>query len=242
MQPKTKPAPDGPVPFNCPKCGAPAVLPYDLSVVSLRCQFCNETFTIPNSIRDAQERSLRWLRNTAASSTNIGAVVIGLTIVGIMITAVGAYMASRNMTPVAVLPRQVSPQPEPEPSPTITVPVTVPVASPPDGEARVKALMSEYERAGCTVLLPATRIVGGRDIDAKLVANGPCVRLLAASGRGDQLELTMKTPKGRPVTTPAAATELDFLYCAKQAGLHPANIRSNAENPFTVASIECPRR
>jgi hypothetical protein len=215
-------------------------------VVTINCQYCDESFTIPRSIRDAQERSLRWLRNTSGSGANIGALVVVLTIVGVLITAAAALIGSRNTAVFVQTPHQDPPQPDPpraEPPPSVPVPVTIPGEPMPDGEARVKELMATYERAGCgPVLLAATRIVGGRDIDAKFVANGPCVRLLAASGAGDQLELSMKTPKGRPVSTPGPASEVDFVYCAKQTGLHPANIRSNAEHPFTVASIECPRR
>ena len=243
MDPNTDANLDGPAPLNCPKCGAPAVLPYDAGVVTLTCQYCNETFTIPQSIREAQERrlvNLRWLSSANSWSANIVGVVVGLTILGVLITLVVAYIGSRTTAVVTPPPDQEPPRVEPPPS--ITPPSTEPDETVTSGEARVKDLIATYASAGCnTVLLPATRIVGGRDIDAKFVANGPCVRLLAVSGTGDELELTLKTPKGKPVTTPAPASELDFMYCAKQAGLHPATIRSNSEHAFTVASIECPR-
>jgi len=228
-------------PICCPKCGAPAPLPEGLDGVVVSCRFCNDTFAIPRSIREAQERRLsqRLPRSETASPTSaVVAVVIVLTLLGALFAGVVAYRTVQG--PPAPQPPAPPSLPEPVPSIPPTNPIDESVAS---GEDRVQQLIKKYTTEGCeSVLLAPTRIVGGRDIDAKLVGNGPCVRLLASSGTtNDSLELTMQTPKRKSIATPPAGPVLDFLYCAKQAGLHPATIRSLGDNPFTVASIECPR-
>ena len=232
---------DREAPLCCPKCGAPAPLPEGLDEVVLSCRFCNETFAIPSSIREAQERRLfqRLRRSETASPTSgVVAVVIVLTLLGALFAGVVAYRTVQS--PPASQPPAPPSLAEPVPSIPPTKPIDESLAS---GEDRVQQFIEKYAAEGCeTVLLAPTRIVGGRGIDAKLVGNGPCVRLLASSGTSnDSLELTMQTPKKKSIVTPPAGPVLDFLYCAKQAGFHPATIRSLGDSPFTVASIECPR-
>ncbi len=160
---------------------------------------------------------------------------------GVLLSGFIAYRAMQGPSVETRVPAPPAPPPV-ESAPSIPPQTSIddPSAS---GEVRVKQLITNYAVEGCeTVLLEPTRIVGGRDIDAKLVANGACMRLLASSGtNGDTLELTMQTPKGKRVPVPPPASEFDFLYCANQAGLHPATIRSLGDHAFTVSSIECPR-
>jgi hypothetical protein len=236
---------DREVPLNCPKCGAPAKLPGALDELVVTCRFCNETYTVPRSIREARERRLFQLRGQSVSGSSNTTVLVA-TLIGTSLLAVlvyGLVVYRMNQGPPATT-RAEPPQKVQEPEIVTTIPQEIVVdKSFPEGEVWVKERLAFHEANGCkVVLLPATRITGGRDIDAKLVANGPCVRLLASSGTsGDSLELNMQTPKGMSVVTPAPASTLDFLYCPKLAGLHPASIRSSGDNPFTVSSIECPR-
>ncbi len=237
--------PDREAPLNCPKCGAPAAMPDSPTDITVTCRFCDETFAIPRSLREAQERrwfQLRAGQNNAALAPGVVGIVVAMTALGIIIAGIVAYKVTQTQSSVPFEPAPPSP---PAPPPTVD---PAPMKQPIDealafGEVRVKQLMAERAAEGCeTVLLEPTRIIGGRDIDAKLVANGPCVRLIASTGTtGDMLDLTMQTPRHKGVRTPPAAHELDFRYCADVAGLHPATIRSLGDNPFTVASVECPR-
>jgi len=230
--------------LDCPKCGAPTQLPLDLEILTLTCQYCDETFPIPRSLREAQERRFFGLQRTGDTksvTTAAGAIVIAVTAAGVLLSWWLIYNANHKsaaVTPLEPPTRKLSTPSAPAmpPTPAIDTPVD-------DGESRVNELLARYEAAGCkTVLLPPTRIVGGRAIDAKLVSSGPCMRLVAATGTThDALELTMRTPAGKSVDTPKASSELDFLYCAKRAGLYPTEIRSTSDQPFTVSSIECPR-
>jgi len=247
MNPNDNTDPDREVSLNCPKCGAPAAPPA-LDELMVTCIFCNQSFTIPRAIRQAQERRLFQLRGLGVPSSSnnklLVPILIGTTLFVVLIYAMVAYRMNQG-SPAgthAASQRVTPPDSVPSNPQEVVVPQEIVVdRSRPEGGVWVKERLAYHEGNGCNaVLLPATRIVGGRDIDAKLIANGPCVRLLASSGTsGDTLELTMRTPKGAAVTTPPAATELDFLYCPKQAGLHPATIRSSGEHPFTVSSIEC---
>ena len=235
--------PDREAPLNCPKCGAPATLPESFDGLTVACRFCDETFTVPRSIREAEERRFFRLRShdtSSSSASTVVAVMIGITMLGASLAAIIAYRTAR--TPSVVTQVQ-APRPAPPAESVPSSPQTSIDESLATGEIRVKEMILNHAAEGCkTVLLGPTRIVGGRDIDAKLVANGPCVRLLASSGTsGDTLDLTMHTPKGKSLGTPAPASELDFLYCAKQAGLHPCTIRSLGDHAFAVASIECQR-
>jgi hypothetical protein len=236
--------PDREASLNCPKCGAPTTMPASLTAITVTCRFCDETFALPRRLREAQER--RWFQlrqgpNNPALAPGVLAFVIAMTALGIVIAGVVVY----NLTQAQLRAVEV---PAPPPPKTVELAPVNPIKEAIDehlsyGEVRVKELMAEHAAEGCeTVLLEPTRIVGGRDIDAKLVAKGPCVRFIASSGTtGDILDLTMQTPKKKSVRTPAAAHELDFRYCADVAGLHPATVRSLGDNPFTIASIECPR-
>src|SRR5512142_544295 len=92
----TEQNPDRCAPFNCPKCGAPSAMPEDLGQVTVTCQYCEETFTIPRAIREAQERrllQLRWLSGSGGQASNVVAIIVVLTIVGVLISGVTAFVA-----------------------------------------------------------------------------------------------------------------------------------------------------
>jgi hypothetical protein len=227
--------------LECPKCGAPAALPNDLSALMLHCEFCREDFPIPRTFREARERQLHHLRPPTESTSKNG--VLATIFVFIVGAGVAALLVARR-NPTVPSPHAD----DSRPAASVSVAPTPPPPSEPEqfvacGEAMVREQLAHYASAGCdTLLLEPVHIVGERDIDAKLVAGGACVRIVAATGPvGEPLRLTMRTPRGRVVPTPSPATAIDFLYCPTAAGAHPATITGVNTDCFTVASVECPR-
>lgn len=238
--------PDPAEPLSCPKCGAPSGLPDDLNALMVHCAYCEEDYPLPRQYRELRERRRLDLRGPAErTSTLVPLAIVGVLVVLGAMAAGFATLVPQRPPPVA----SVEVDDPPSTLPAVSAVVSASAVSNVDdelssGESIVRERLVEHEKIGCTnVLLPPTHIVGERDIDAKFVAGGPCVRFVAATGSaGEPLVLTMRAPGGRIAASPAPAQEIDFLYCPTVAGAHPATIRGADGDTFTVSSVECPRR
>jgi hypothetical protein len=234
----------------CQHCGASLEIPLDLAAMAVRCHYCGEQTQLPNDVLQArrQERMSRMAATAPAvvpklSSPSTGgilvAVVIGVSVLGSLVAIVlSIVMRDDSPTPVTI------PHPVIVTPPIPVIPTAKPIASDAKsiGATRTTERMKQLYDKGCkNVIMPPEQTQGDMKLSAKFVANGTCVRMLVITGSAEnKLTLTMKTPFGEEVKTPAASNELDFSFCPKQSGPYPTNVTTTNDDFYTVAAVECP--
>jgi hypothetical protein len=241
-------------PFLCARCGAVQTLPSDLEALVAQCPFCGQENPLPadavalrneqarrEAAREAEELAAATQEQTQKRATRTVIIIVALVIA---LPVLGSLLVILLVSRVAA----TTPPPPSPPAPLASSPVAVPPPKPaPDphstGAEQVKARLDNLRALGCTtVIMPPSEAVGVRSLQADLVANGRCVRVLAINGiANNTLTLTMKTPLGEDIAAPPASAEVELSYCPKTPGPHPTTITPAIEDdPYTVAAVECP--
>lgn len=231
---------------GCQRCGASLEVPLDLAATTVRCSYCGHTTSLPADVMNArrQERMARMAATTPEVTppppppSNVWMVWVA--------SAVGMTIAFGVVVPI--LTRTTTTDPPTTTTTTTTTPAPVAIPKPiasdakSTGQTRTTELMKQLYDKGCkNVVMPPERAQGDTKLDTKLVA-GTCVRVLVVTGSAEnKLTLAMKNPFGEELKTPAASSEVDFMYCPKQSGPHPTHITATTEDFYTVAAVECPK-
>ncbi len=114
------------------------------------------------------------------------------------------------------------------------------------GAAAVAARMKQLYKQGCTHIVDEaqrydSQITFTPDMAKSKTAN--CLHMVAATGiQGNTLTMTMTTPFGENVAVPPPGNFIDFLFCGETGGKHPVTITPAANEYFTFAAIDCPRK
>ena len=69
-----------------------------------------------------------------------------------------------------------------------------------------------------------------------------CTVLIAAAGaESNPLVVTVKSPMGKIVRSPAPKSEIELAHCAKVSGDHAVTVSPKTLDYFTLTAMECPR-
>jgi hypothetical protein len=105
------------------------------------------------------------------------------------------------------------------------------------------ARVEERRMAGCAHVVEAPSIVTGEVKNVYQLKSAACLNVLAMmSVPGQTLAVRVTDPKGKDLEgTPAPASDVSFLACAKEPGAYQVSIRPAAGGtPFALAALSCP--
>jgi hypothetical protein len=233
----------------CQRCGASLEIPLDLAATTVRCNYCGDQTQLPNDVLSArrQERMSRMAATAPAVTPKpssgfpwIVIAVCAVVFIGVVGSIIAAVVTSVAVTePITVSGPVIVTPPTPMPIPT---PKPIASDAKSTGATRTTERMKQLYDKGCkNVIMPPEQAQGDTKLNAKFVADGTCVRMLAITGSAEnKLTLTMKTPFGEDVKTPTASNEVDFSFCPKQSGPYPTNVTTTNADFYTVAAVECP--
>lgn len=227
--------------FSCEHCGASLELPADPAALDAECPFCARHTTLPREILALRQPKVVHVASPPPSSPVAGLVAIGVVLVlGIVASSLILHRSHPVETvTTTTATRATEPGPRTPPPPPRAV---NPTDRRTTGEAAVSERLTELHARGCKdVILAPAQTSGEQTVDTKFVLNGRCITVLAITGAPQNvLTLTMSTPLGAPIETPAPSTHIEVTVCPKMAGQHPTRILPATDDTYTVAAIECP--
>jgi hypothetical protein len=109
-----------------------------------------------------------------------------------------------------------------------------------DGHQHVSARLKTLDKAGCGRVFSAPKQAHRFSESTWTIAGSACYVVLAANGVEDTLRMKVTPPLGEDVAVPKPGAHLELRYCVERKGEYKVRIDAGTQEPFTVATIECP--
>lgn len=231
-------------PFACQRCGASLVPPEDLALVSMGCGYCGQEQPIPNlqervalfELKRADEQQARMAAERRQSHVEARLAEKRET-KSIVKWVVLAVLFGVGMSVLGVVIDATTPKSTPG-----AAPVKKPTDDASTGLSRVKKMVKQRKKKGCSVVNEAD--VANDDLTASgmKIPSGACVTVIVSTGvDGNDLTLQFRDDKSAPYGDSSHGTEVVDRLCSHHTAEYGYTVTTSLHMPFAYAEMECPK-